>query len=298
MSGFYESVKSFFGFVVNQVKYIGWADIVDILILSVCLFYAYKFIRDRRAVKLAAGIGLITAVKIAADVFEMHAIKFILENFFQVGIILLIIVFQPELRSALEKMGDKPLASLKGFGGSDTKDNELTVAAIDSVCEAIFDLAREKTGALIVIERTTKLGEFIRSGVVVNAEANSALIKNIFFNKAPLHDGAMIIRDMRIHAAGCFLPLTTRDDVAKDLGTRHRAAIGLSEVSDAVVIVASEETGIVSVAMDGKLKRKYNYSMLKKELGELFLQQASSKTRKISSMMRHMHGVDTSKDKE
>ncbi len=294
MSAFYESVKSFFGFVANQIKYIGWADIVDILILSVCLFYAYKFIRDRRAVKLAVGIAFISAIKIASDVFEMHAIKFILENFFQVGIILLIIVFQPELRSALEKMGGKPLEGFKGFG-SESKDNEAAIAAIDSICEAIFDLAREKTGALIVIERSTKLGEFIRSGVVVNAQANSALIKNIFFNKAPLHDGAMIIRDMRIHAAGCFLPLTTRDDVDKSLGTRHRAAIGLSEVSDAVVIVASEETGVVSVAIDGELKRKYNYSTLKKELGELFLQTSSSKSKKISSRFRHIHGENDEK---
>ena len=297
MSSFYESVKSFLGFVASQIKYIGWADIVDILILSVCLFYAYKFIRDRRAVKLAVGIALISAIKIASDIFEMHAIRFILENFFQVGIILLIIVFQPELRSALEKMGGKPLAGLKGFG-SDSKDKEVAIAAIDSVCEAIFDLSRDKTGALIVIERSTKLGEFIRSGVVVNAEANSALIKNIFFNKAPLHDGAVIIRDMRIHAAGCFLPLTTRDDVAKTLGTRHRAAIGLSEVSDAVVIVASEETGIVSVAIDGELKRKYNYSMLKKELGELFIHQSTAKTKKISVKSLRTHASENKKDAE
>ncbi len=279
MDAVYEAVKSFFGFVVNQIRYIGWADIVDILILSVCLFYAYKFIRDRRAVKLAAGIALITLIKVVSDAFEMHAMKFILQNFFQVGIILLIIVFQPELRSALEKMGGKPLEGLKNIGG-DVKDNELTANAINSICEAVFDLAREKTGALIVIERSTKLGEFIRSGVVVNAQTNSALIKNIFFTNAPLHDGAMIIRDMRIHAAGCFLPLTTREDVSKNLGTRHRAAIGLSEVSDAIVIVASEETGVVSVALDGELKRRYNYSTLKKELTEQLLQNTSSKAKK------------------
>ena len=285
MNAFYENIKSFFYFIGRQIKYIGIADIIDILILAICLFYVYKFIRDRRAVKLAVGIAVITLLNFASVIFEMHAIGFILENFFQAGIILLIIVFQPELRSALEKMGGKPFESIKNLGG-ESKNNELVVSSIDAICSAVCDLARDKTGALVVIERTTKLGDFIRSGVVVDAKVSAALMKNLFFNKAALHDGAMIIRDMRIHAAGCFLPLSTRDDIDKDLGTRHRAAIGLSEVSDAIVIVVSEETGIISIALDGELKRKLNYSMLKNELAKELLQDASQKGKKLPGRKR------------
>jgi len=296
MSAFYESLKSFFGFVASQIRYMGWADIIDILILSVCLFYVYKFIRDRRAVKLAVGIALISAVKIASDVFEMQAIKFILENFFQVGIILLIIVFQPELRSALEKMGGKPLEGFKGFG-SDSKDNELAIATIDSICEAIFDLAREKTGALIVIERSTKLGEFIRSGVVVNAQANSALIKNIFFNKAPLHDGAVVIRDKRIYAAGCLLPLATKNNITKELGTRHRAAIGASEASDALVVVVSEETGTISIAHKGHMHRGYDVVRLKAKLDSILVQE-KVKRKPVVKIKRDQKGREDANGKQ
>lgn len=265
MNAIYESIKAFFDFVIRQVTYIGFADVIDILLLSFFLFYLYKFIKDRRAGKLAVGIVIMSALLIIADIFNMHAMKYILQNFFQVGMILLIIVFQPELRSALEKMGGRSFIGLKNIG-SDLKNSEYNETVLNSICEAACDLAKDKTGALIAIERSTKLGDFISSGVVINADVNAALIKNIFFNKAPLHDGAMIIRDARVYAAGCFLPLSTKDDITKNLGTRHRAAIGLSEVSDAVVIVASEETGTISVAIDGKLKRNYTYSTLKKEL--------------------------------
>ena len=140
---------------------------------------------------------------------------------------------------------------------------------IEVICNAVSDLSRDKIGALIVIERSTKLGEYIKSGVVVDAEISSHIIKNIFFNKAPLHDGAVIIRDKRVYAAGCFLPLSTRTDINLDLGTRHRAAIGLSEISDAIIIVVSEETGSISVALDGNLTRNYNYTSLKQELNTM-----------------------------
>jgi diadenylate cyclase len=141
--------------------------------------------------------------------------------------------------------------------------------ALSLLCEAVQELSRESTGALIVIERNTPLGDIIKTGTVVNADIGVAMIKNIFYNKAPLHDGAMVIRNQRVHAAGCFLPLSTKDDIIKNLGTRHRAAIGMSENSDAIVIVVSEETGTISLAVDGKLRRNYDYSSLKKELGSI-----------------------------
>ena len=250
---------------------ITFVDVLDILLLSVLLHVVYKFLRDRRAGKLALGVLLFLGVLTISSVLEMHAIQFIFQNFYQIGLLAVIIVFQPELRAGLEKMGTTPFSGLKGLAFSDTKEIANITADIDVICEAVCDMARSKTGALIVIERSTKLGEYIKSGVLVNAQMSPFLLRNIFFNKAPLHDGAVIIRGHRIFAAGCFLPLSTKDDIVQSLGTRHRAAIGMSEASDAVVIVVSEETGIISLATDGSLKRNFNYNSLKQELLKLLV---------------------------
>ncbi len=246
-------------------------DALDILFLSVLLYVAYKFMRDRRAGKLALGLLIFLGLLIVSSVLEMHAIQFVFQNFYQIGFLAVVIVFQPELRAGLEKMGTTPFSGLKGLAPSDTKEIANISADIDVLCEAVCDMARSKTGALIVIERSTKLGEYIKSGVLVNAQMSPFLLRNIFFNKAPLHDGAVIIRGHRIFAAGCFLPLSTMDDIVQSLGTRHRAAIGMSEASDAVVIVVSEETGIISIATDGTLKRNYNYNSLKQDLLKLLV---------------------------
>ena len=208
------------------------------------------------------------AIQIISDLFDFVALRFLLQNVFQIGLIAFVILFQPELRSALEKIGGgggsiKTIIGMTGERDSPTKAN-----MISAIGEAVCDMSKDKTGALIVIERSTKLGDIIGSGVIVNADVTPFLIKNIFFNKAPLHDGAMIIRDFRIYAAGCFLPLSSNDDIIKDLGTRHRAAIGMSENSDAVVIVVSEETGTISIALEGKLYRNLNYSSLIGLIGE------------------------------
>ncbi len=248
-----------------------YVDALDILFLSLLLYVAYKFMRDRRAGKLAMGLLIFVALLIVSSVLEMHAIQFIFRNFYQIGFLAVVIVFQPELRAGLEKMGTSPFSGLKGLAPSDTKEIASTTADIDVICEAVCDMARSKTGALIVIERSTKLGEYIKSGVLINAQMSPFLIRNIFFNKAPLHDGAVIIRGHRIFAAGCFLPLSTKDDIVQSLGTRHRAAIGMSEASDAVVIVVSEETGIISIATDGSLKRNFNYNSLKQDLVKLLV---------------------------
>ncbi len=260
-----ESVMRFLDlYVFSPFREIRWVDVFDIVLLAVLLFYVYRFIRDRRAGKLAVGVLLIIFVLIVSTALEMRALNFILQNFYQVGIMALLVLFQPELRAALEKVGATPMTGLKNI--AEQKGAEQVREVVDAITEAACDLSREKTGALIVIERSTKLGEYIKSGVVVNAQASSHLLRNIFYNKAPLHDGAVIVRDYRVYAAGCFLPLSTREDIVKDLGTRHRAAIGMSEISDAPVIVVSEETGTISVAYEGKLKRNFNYSTLKKEL--------------------------------
>ena len=244
-------------------------DILDIALVSVMLFFAFRFIRERRAGKLALGIVLLFLIMVISEALEMYVTRFFLQNIFQVGILVVIVLFQPEIRSALEKLGGEPIKSIKGIG--EQKDTSETLAVIREVSETMQDLAAEKTGALLVFERTTKLGDIVKTGTVLNADVSSFLLKNIFFNKAPMHDGATIISNNKIHSAGCFLPLSLNDSIIKDLGTRHRAGIGMSENSDAVVIIVSEETGTISIAVDGKLKRGYDADTLAAELEGLLL---------------------------
>ena len=228
--------------------------------MSVLLYFLYKFIRDRRAGRLAVGVLLLIAALVVSNLLDMYLLQYILQNIFQVGIIMLVILFQPEIRTVLEKVGTTPLKGLKSIG--EAKDSASGAAVIDEIVSAACDLAATKTGALIVFERTTKLGDMILTGTVIDAYPAAAMIKNIFFNKAPMHDGALIVRDMRLHAAGCFLPLTNNPDIIKDLGTRHRAGIGMSENSDAIVVIISEETGTISTAVEGKLVRGYKKETL------------------------------------
>ncbi len=265
-------IVSFFRvYIVETTKAIRIADIVDILILSLILYFVYKFIRDRRAGKLAAGLVAIFALYFASSVFNMHALTFIFDNFYQVGLIAVLILFQPEMRAALEKVGGTTFMGIKTIT-SDSANKAVDITSqIEGICTAASDLSRDKVGALIVIERSTELGEYIRSGVLVDSVVSPHVLRNIFFNKAPLHDGAVIIRDGRLYAAGCFLPLSTNNELNKDLGTRHRAAIGLTEISDAVVVVVSEETGNISLSVGGNLTRNYNYTSLRKELNSLLM---------------------------
>lgn len=254
----------------RYLKDISIVDILDIAVLSCLLYLVFQFLKERRAGKLMVGLGIFAGVLVVSTLLNMHAVKYILSNFYQIGFIAIVIVFQPELRAALEKIGNSPIKSFRGIV-SDTNEAEATSADIEAICEAACDMARTKTGALMVIERQTKLGDFIKTGVTINAQISSFLLRNIFFDKAPLHDGAVIIRSHHICAAGCFLPLSTTEDIIKDLGTRHRAAIGASEASDAIVIVVSEETGTISMAINGTLKRNYNYNLLKQELLQLLV---------------------------
>ncbi len=248
-----DKISHYFYVITNQLSTIGFADVVDIIIVAFLLYYTFKFMRDRRAGKLALGIVLLLLMLFVSDIFKMRATYFILESIISVGLVALLIVFQPELRSMLEKMGGE---SVKSFRGRlDKSSAEKYRQVISEICVAAEDLSKTKTGALIVIERSTKLGDVIKTGTVLDAQVSSFLLGNIFFNKAPLHDGAVVVRNQRVYAAGCFLPLSANPDIIKDLGTRHRAGIGMSENSDAVVIIVSEETGVISVATDGELRR-------------------------------------------
>lgn len=264
--------------IVHSVSMMTFIDFIDIFCVAVLLYYVYRFIRQRRAAKLSLGLLLLVGFLIISNVFDMKVMSFLLQNVFQVGLIALVIVFQPELRAALEKVGG---GSIKGIRSITEQKNAADVEVmIENVASALSDLSASKTGALVVFERTTKLGDLVLTGTVIDSFPAPYLIKNIFYNKAPLHDGALIIREGRLYAAGCLLPLSTNPDIIKDLGTRHRAAIGMSENSDAVVAVVSEETGTISVAVEGKLKTGFDREKLARELEGYLITQALPRRKK------------------
>jgi diadenylate cyclase len=261
-----------------RISSIGFFDVIDIIIVSVIFYYTYRFVRDRRAGKLALGILFVILALLISNVLGMQALSFLIQNIVQVGMIGVIILFQSELRTFLEKMGGQSI--LQRNKKKDRKYFSETVKCIDAVVEAATDFSAEKTGALIVFERTTKLGDVIKTGTVIDAESGAYMIKNIFFNKAPMHDGALIIRNNRLYSAGCFLPLSVNPEIVKDLGTRHRAGIGMSENSDAVVVIVSEETGTISLAVDGRITRDYDNLSLKKALLKLLVADSIRKNTK------------------
>lgn len=275
--------------VVYRFVDIQWNDIVDILLLAYLLFVVIKFFWDKRGAKLFKGIITVILVMTFVNVFKMKAMSFIFSSLYQVGIVALIVMFQPELRLALENLGNTPFSTIKHIS-ADVKNSEYISNSITTITEIACGLSMERTGALIVIEKDTKLGEHIKTGTIINAQLSSQLLKNIFYNKAPLHDGAVILRDFRVYSAGCFLPLSFKEGIDDDLGTRHRAALGISEVSDAVVVVVSEETGTISIAHKGKLTQNYNFQTLKKELSKLLIPADPAKTSNISKKIKITRG--------
>ena len=271
-----DTLKDVFDTVTHVIFNISVIDILDILFLSIILYFVYRFIRDKRAGKLAVGLVCLASFLMVSQLLGMRTMQFIFQNIFQVGVIAIVILFQPEFRSMLEKVGDNPIKGIKNIGES--KQDELNLS-IREVVTAATAMSESKTGALIVFQRTTMLGDVISTGTVIDAQINSFLIRNIFFNKAPLHDGAMIVVNSRIHAAGCLLPLSSQDNINFDLGTRHRAAIGLSENSDAVVVVVSEETGTISVAVDGVIMRGFTGDSLREKLSQLLITEQNTAQR-------------------
>ncbi len=240
-------------------------DIIDMLLLAFIIYKGIKFVRETKAQQLVTGILILVALYFISSTLELKVMSFLLENFFQIGILAIVIVFQPELRRILERVGRANVKSFNMFGdqshNQDLANNWAT--AIDIIGEAVDQLSDTNTGALIVIERSIRLGEQIDTGTVLDCQPSVATFGSIFFPKTPLHDGAVVIRNARIHAAGCFLPTPQKEDrINKQLGSRHRAAIGMSENSDAIVIVVSEETGTVSIAENGELTRGYTKERL------------------------------------
>ncbi len=227
--------------------------ILDIAIVAIVVYSIYVLIKKTRAVQIFKGFLIILALLAVSELLDLVILNFILENFLTYGMILMIIVFQPELRSALEKLGRKNFTNIFDF---DDKIRDKQV--ISEIVKAVEIMSLKKIGAIIVIEQSTKINDIIREGVDLSAKVSSELIQTIFNPRTPLHDGAVIIENNQIKAAKCVLPLASENMVPRNVGTRHRAAIGMSEVSDALVIVVSEETGVISFVEDGKMKRDLN----------------------------------------
>ncbi len=257
-----------------------FSDLIDIAILAVLIYQIAKIIRETRALQLLKGILILLGILLLSDWLNLNALNYILGNTVQAGLFAIVVIFQPELRSMLERVGNSKAGKIFDVV-SGQYSSDKTTEVIDELCEAASNLSKSKTGALVVIERSTRLGDVIRTGSVVNADVSAALIENIFAPNTPLHDGAVIVRGDRIHTAGCLLPLTSNPNLSRELGTRHRAALGVSEASDAMVVVVSEETGKISIAINGTLTRNLDRESLKRALMRVFAAKDESDTEKF-----------------
>ena len=230
-----------------------FTDILDVIIIAFLVYKLLDLVRSTRAENILKGVVIFLLALWLSEIFHLYGIAYILGNMVQVGILALIILFQPEIRQILEKLGSRNIRLLQAF--TPVQQQTELEKAIDQTVIACSEMAKTKTGVLIVFERHILLDDMVRSGTTLDAAVSSELLKNIFFVKAPMHDGAVIIRHGRILGAGCMLPLSKNVNLSRDLGMRHRAGIGMSENSDAVVVIVSEETGSISVAVGGMLKR-------------------------------------------
>lgn len=261
-------INSFFSGFLDIINKVTVNDIVDISIVAYIFYKIFMFIKDTRAEQVLKGIIFLLVATQLSETFKLHTLHWLLVNALEIGFLAAIIIFQPELRAGLEHIGR---TRFKFFlKGSPNTSEETFNKMIEEIVEALYSLSRQKIGALIIMERETKIGDIINTGTIIDAEVSRQLLINIFIPNTPLHDGAVVIRDSKVKAAACFLPLTESKDLSKDLGTRHRAAVGVSEVSDCISLIVSEETGDVSIAKAGKIYRNIPKermeSILKKNL--------------------------------
>lgn len=258
--------------VINSIKNISFASIMDIIVVTYIFYKGYMLIKETRAEQLLKGILLIVFLIPISSMFHLTMLNWILTKTITIGVLSLIIIFQPEIRRALEHLGSTTFSD-KLF----TQDEEKLSKTIGEIANAVENLSNAKTGALIIIEQLTGLEDIAASGTKLDAEVSAALLENIFVVNTPLHDGATIIRNDRIVSSACILPLTSNQNINKKLGTRHRAAIGISENSDALIIIVSEETGIISLAANGNLTRNYDNEKLKNILLRIIKKRNSKK---------------------
>lgn len=291
----FEAIASWWEWMVSIAMNFQFKDAVDIIIVAFLIYGVVKLVRETRAGQLVKGLFLLVVLFIISSYFNLVMVSRVLAYFFQFAFVAILIVFQPEIRKALEQVGRNNVGqSIAAVvtGRDRSYDRAQIRKAINAVVDGVGILQQLKMGALIVFERKTKLGDIIETGTQINCELSGQIVGNIFFNKAPLHDGAMIIRDGMIHAAGCILPLTKNTSVSAELGTRHRAALGVSEESDAVVVVVSEETGQISVAVNGVLARRFTRDTLRDVLeGYLIPQEEASTVRRKFDVLKSKRTV-------
>lgn len=270
MSAVFDTIYTLWNQFIYTVSNVRIFDIIDIAIIAFVIYKSIEFLRETRAGQLVKGIAFLLILYAFATAFDLAVLRWLLSAVFGSAIVVVVIIFQPELRRLLERVGQTKL----GYSTSENDEREIVLEAVDQICKAAGEMQKSKTGALIVFERKTQLGEIINTGTLVDAKVSNAMINNIFYPKSPLHDGAVIIRDGRICAAACILPLTSNTNISSKLGTRHRAAIGMTENSDAVVLVVSEETGTISIAYNGNITRDYSvataYAEIKSKLIDLY----------------------------
>ena len=264
-----------FNSILSIIKTIQLRDIVDILAIALLIFGLFKLIQETRAVQLLKGVIMLLVVYFLSSLFGLVMLSSLLRTFFEAAVVVIAIIFQPEIRKALEQMGrnntyKKYIKIFTKHHKGDEWKKAVEKSIVDAADTAVL-FSRSKTGALLVFERETMLSDIAATGTIIDAETSVALFGNIFFNKAPLHDGASIIRDGKLFAAGCILPLTSNRNVDINLGTRHRAGLGISEQSDAVVLIVSEETGVISLAVNGILLREFTREELIKKLEQFLI---------------------------
>lgn len=264
-----------FNSILSIIKTIQLRDIVDILAIALLIFGLFKLIQETRAVQLLKGVIMLLIVYFLSSLFGLVMLSSLLRTFFEAAVVVIAIIFQPEIRKALEQMGrnntyKKYIKIFTKHHKGDEWKKAVEKSIVDAADTAVL-FSRSKTGALLVFERETMLSDIAATGTIIDAETSVALFGNIFFNKAPLHDGASIIRDGKLFAAGCILPLTSNLNVDINLGTRHRAGLGISEQSDAVVLIVSEETGVISLAINGILLREFTREELIKKLEQFLI---------------------------
>ncbi len=273
MNGVLNNILSgFWGQIVLLFRDVNITDILDVLLVTLLVYEVIILVRNTRASQITKGIVLLILAYVFVSATNMRTMEFILESIMSFGIIVLAVIFQPELRRAMEQMGELNAVTSRIFRPPSMSEVERNKwkKAIVAVCDASEHMAEERGGAIIVMERNTNLIEVIRSGTTLRCEPNVEVLKTIFFEGTPLHDGAVVVRDGAIEAAGCFLPLSNNLEISKDMGTRHRSALGMSETSDAIVVIVSEETGIISLAKNGvmirRLDRQNLFNMLISDL--------------------------------
>ncbi len=294
-----ETISSYFDKVAGALMSFNFmSDLLDILLVGIVIYETIKLIRDTRTFQLVKGIAFLVVIYVLVKIFGMEASEYLLSVLFENALIILVVLFSPELRKILERFGRQSIKGFSIFNFKNGIDYEKTVTdTVNDFCKASADMSETKTGALVVFEKDASLQDIIDTGTVLDAQSSAELFNGLFFKNSALHDGAVVVKEGRVYAAGCILPLTQNSTLDSELGTRHRAAIGMSEHSDAVVVVVSEETGYVSVAKNGELKRDVTIGELREILlSELIVSKEKTKkekNKKSNKKFRRRNGGDS-----